>query len=101
MSALVYFNQGIGSLTGQPLFFYLKETLGLSASRVMILSSVTTLPWMIKPLYGWLSDTFPLWGYRRKSYMILSCLLGVFTALAIGVIPALSLLALYALLILD
>jgi len=101
MSALVYFNQGIGSLAGQPLFFYLKETLGLSPSTVMYLSSVTTIPWMIKPLYGWLSDTFPLLGYRRKSYMILSSLLGVFTALLIGIIPALPLLALYAFLTLD
>ena len=70
MSALVYFNQGIGSLTGQPLFFYLKEKLLLDPSTIMYLSSVTTLPWMIKPLYGWISDSFPLWGYRRKSYMI-------------------------------
>ncbi|MDO8730691.1 MAG: MFS transporter [Candidatus Omnitrophota bacterium] len=101
MSALVYFNQGIGSLTGQPLFFYLKETLGLSPSTVMYLGSVTTLPWMIKPLYGWLSDTFPVWGYRRKSYMILSGLLGVCTALTIGIIPSLPLFALYAFLILD
>ncbi len=101
MSALVYFNQGIGSLTGQPLFFYLKETLRLSPSTVMYLGSVTTLPWMIKPLYGWLSDTFPLWGYRRKSYMILSGGLGVGTALWIGITPVLPLLALYALLILD
>ena len=101
MSALVYFNQGIGSLTGQPLFFYLKETLRLPPSTVMYLSSVTTIPWMIKPLYGWLSDTFPLRGYRRKSYMILSSLLGVATALWVGIIPALPLLALYALLTLD
>ncbi len=101
MSALVYFNQGIGSLTGQPLFFYLKERLNLPPSTVMYLGSVTTLPWMIKPLYGWLSDTFPLFGYRRKSYMILSGLLGVVTALTIGIIPSLPLFALYAFLILD
>ncbi len=101
MSALVYFNQGIGSLTGQPLFFYLKETLGLAPSTVMYLSSVTTVPWMIKPLYGWLSDVLPLFGYRRKSYMILSGLLGIFTALTLGIVPALPLFALYALLVLD
>ena len=101
MSALVYFNQGIGSLTGQPLFFYLKENLGLPPSTVMYLSSVTTLPWMVKPLYGWLSDTFPLFGYRRKSYMILSGLLGVMTSLAIGLTPVLPLMALYGLLVLD
>lgn len=101
MSALVYFNQGIGSLTSQPLFFYLKETLNLPVSTMQYLGSLLTLPWIIKPLYGWLSDTFPLGGYRRKSYMMASGLLGVFTALWIGFIPALPLVALYALLILD
>ncbi len=101
MSALVYFNQGIGSLTSQPLFFYLKETLHLPPPTVMYLGSVTTIPWMIKPLYGWLSDTFPLFGYRRKSYMILGCILGVTTALTLGILPALPLLALYAFLVLD
>ncbi len=101
MSSLVYFNQGIGSLTSQPLFFYLKETLKLEPSKIMYLSSVITIPWMIKPLYGWLSDAFPLWGYRRKSYMIVSGILGIITALLIGLSPALPLLTLYALLICD
>lgn len=101
MSSLVYFNQGIGSLTSQPLFFYLKETLKLNVSTMMDLSSLLTIPWMIKPLYGWLSDAFPLWGYRRKSYMIASGILGVITALWIGLSPMLPLLALYTLLIFD
>lgn len=101
MSALVYFSQGIGSLASQPLFFYLKETVGLSPSTIMYLGSITTAPWMIKPLYGWISDTFPLWGYRRKSYMIASSLLATATALTIGLIPFLPLLWLYAILLLD
>ena len=101
MSSLVYFSQGIGSLAGQPLFFYLKETLGLPPSTVMYLGSLTTIPWMIKPLYGWISDTFPLWGSRRKSYMIVSGFLSAFTAAFIGITPSLPLFFLYAVLILD
>ncbi len=101
MSVLVYFSQGIGSLAGQPLFFYLKETMGLPASTIMVLGSLTTAPWMIKPLYGWISDTFPLWGYRRKSYMILSGLLSAATATFIGITPVLSVFWLYAALVLD
>lgn len=101
MASLVYFSQGIGGLAGQPLFFYLKETLGLPASTVMVLGSVTTIPWMVKPLYGWISDTFPLWGTRRKSYMILGGCLSAATAMFIGIIPTLSLVALYTVLTLD
>ena len=101
MSIFVYFSQGIGSLASQPLFFYLKETLRLPASTVMYLGSITIVPWMIKPLYGWISDTFPLWGYRRKSYMIASGLLSTATTIFLGITAALPLLCLYAVLILD
>jgi MFS family permease len=31
-----------------------------------------TLPWIIKPLYGIVSDFVPLFGYRRKAYLVLA-----------------------------
>jgi len=37
---------------------------------------IFVLPWTIKPIYGLLSDGFPLFGYRRKSYLILAGLVG-------------------------
>ena len=101
MSILVYFSQGIGSLASQPLFFYLKETLHLPPSTVMYLGSLIIAPWMIKPVYGWISDTFPLFGCRRKSYMMVSGLLCTGTALFIGCAAALPLIILYVVLILD
>ena len=33
-------------------------------------------PWVVKPLYGFLSDTVPIFGYRRRSYLIICGLLG-------------------------
>ena len=33
--------------------------------------AVLTIPWLIKPLYGLISDYIPLLGYRRKSWLIL------------------------------
>jgi len=34
------------------------------------------LPWIVKPFWGVLTDTVPLFGYRRKSYLILFGILG-------------------------
>jgi hypothetical protein len=31
---------------------------------------------MIKPLYGFISDSVPLWGYRRRSYLAVCGLMG-------------------------
>ena len=68
---LVYFAQGIGqagALISQPLMFYLKS-LELTTDQVAGLLAVLTVPWIIKPVYGLLSDFIPLCGYRRKSYL--------------------------------
>jgi MFS family permease len=43
------------------------------------------LPWCLKPLFGFLSDSRPLHGYRRRSYLLISSAMGalVFLLLAI------------------
>jgi MFS family permease len=72
--ALAYFAQGIGQAGGlisQPLNFYLKQGLGLNPAQVSDYLAILTLPWIIKPLYGLLSDYVPLFGYRRKSWLLL------------------------------
>ena len=34
--------------------------------------TVLNLPWIIKPVYGIVSDFLPLFGYRRKTYLALA-----------------------------
>lgn len=70
----IYFSQGIAQFSGlmsQPLTFYFKEVLGFGADAATNYLAVLTIPWVIKPLYGLISDFFPLLGYRRKSWLIL------------------------------
>lgn len=43
--------------------------------QVAILTGFAGIPWVIKPLYGFISDSFPLFGYRRRSYLVLCGLL--------------------------
>lgn len=101
LSALIYFTQGIGSLPSQALFYYLRETLGMAVSTIMMLGSITSIPWMVKPLYGLLSDRFPIFGYRRKAYIILSGILSVIACLLLGLSPFVSVGLLITLLALD
>ncbi|MGQ9838013.1 MAG: folate/biopterin family MFS transporter [Cyanobacteriota bacterium] len=73
---LVYFVQGAVGLARLATSFYLKDTLGLSPAQVAALMGIAVIPWTLKPLYGLLSDTVPIAGYRRKPYLVLSGLLG-------------------------
>jgi uncharacterized membrane protein YjjB (DUF3815 family) len=43
------------------------------------LSRFSDLPWLIKPIYGFISDGLPLFGYRRRSYLVLCGLVGAFS----------------------
>jgi folate/biopterin transporter len=72
----VYAVQGILGLAKLAISFFLKDELGLSPAQVAALTGVAALPWVIKPLFGFISDGLPILGYRRRPYLILSGLLG-------------------------
>ncbi|CAN6297471.1 unnamed protein product, partial [Urochloa humidicola] len=74
--AIVYFVQGVLGLSRLAVSFYLKDDLHLDPAETAVISGFSALPWLIKPLYGFISDSVPLFGYRRRSYLFVSGLLG-------------------------
>src|SRR5262245_3490887 len=82
--AIVYFAQGMWYLPNQTLTIVLKER-GLSAGQVATFFTLSTIPWLIKPVYGLISDFVPLFGRRRKSYLLLTSTLAGLAGLALGV----------------
>jgi predicted MFS family arabinose efflux permease len=74
--AIVYTVEGIGQAKAgviwQPLTHYLKETQNWDPVQIAASLAVLDVPWVIKPLYGVISDFLPLFGYRRRSYLLLA-----------------------------
>ena len=73
--ALVYVVEGLGQIGGliaQPLNYYLKQVQGWTPLQITAYLTLFNLPWIIKPLYGLVSDFIPLFGYRRKSYLLVA-----------------------------
>lgn len=97
--ALVYIVEGLGQVVGliaQPLTYYLKQVHGWTPVQVTAFITLFNVPWVIKPVYGLVSDFVPLFGYRRKSYLLIAnvaAAAGYFWATQIDV-PSLLLLAL-------
>ena len=82
----VYFVQGILGLSRLAVSFFLKDDLGLTPAEVAALTGITAIPWIIKPLFGFISDGLPIFGYRRRPYLILSGILGCMSWLALATI---------------
>ncbi|XP_015165648.1 folate-biopterin transporter 1, chloroplastic-like isoform X2 [Solanum tuberosum] len=74
--AMVYFVQGVLGLSDLAVSYYLKDDLHLDPAETAVISGFSSLPLLAKPLYGFISDSFPLFGYRRRSYLVLSGLFG-------------------------
>src|SRR5476651_653070 len=74
--AIVYTVEGIGQaksgVVWQPLTHFLKEEYGWTPVQVSASLAVLDVPWVIKPLYGLVSDFLPLAGYRRRPYLLLA-----------------------------
>jgi MFS family permease len=77
--ALVYVVEGVGQVGGliaQPLSYYLKQGQGWTPLQVTAYLAIFNFPWIIKPVYGALSDFVPLFGYRRKTYLLAANVVG-------------------------
>ena len=78
----IYFIQGIGEptegLIAQPVRSMLASW-GQSATEIATFSALLAVPWVLKPLYGVLSDFVPIAGFRRRSYLLIMS-----TATALG-----------------
>ncbi|KAG2499195.1 hypothetical protein HYH03_002776 [Edaphochlamys debaryana] len=56
--------------------YYCKDSLGLGPASAGLFQTAGQIPWELTPLLGLLTDLVPLWGYRRKAYLLLVGLLG-------------------------
>ncbi len=80
----IYFVQGILGISRLAVSFFLKDNLGLSPAEVAALMGVAATPWMVKPLFGFISDGLPIAGYHRRPYLVLSGLIGCGAWVALG-----------------
>ena len=73
--AAIYFIQGIGEptegLIAQPVRSLLANW-GHSAGEIAAFSALLSIPWVLKPLYGLISDFVPIAGSHRRSYLLIT-----------------------------
>jgi folate/biopterin transporter len=82
----VYFVQGILGLARLAVSFFLKDELKLSPVEVSAMMGIVALPWIVKPLFGFLSDGLPIFGYRRRPYLVLSGILGTISWISLATV---------------
>jgi hypothetical protein len=88
--AVLYFVQSVGDptsgLVAQPVRSLLRSW-GESPAALGALMALLAIPWSLKPVFGLLSDFVPLFGSRRRSYLLPSTAIAALSLLALALIP--------------
>jgi len=82
LSSAVYFTQGIEGLPSQGILYYFKEQLHFSPQKIMVISSITTFAWLVKPFIGYLIDNV----FNKKVWIFISLALDVLLVLFLGLL---------------
>ncbi|CAN4075737.1 unnamed protein product [Withania somnifera] len=64
--------------------YYMKDVQKVQPSESQVYSGITSIPWIIKPLWGLLTDAVPILGYHRRPYFLFAGSLGVASMLFIS-----------------
>lgn len=73
---LISLNFGLSSLADLSIQYFCKDVLKLQPSELSRYITFTQIPWIMKPLFGLLTDSLPIFGKRRKYYIIICGLMG-------------------------
>lgn len=74
--AVNYFAQGMAGIVYEPVNYLLKDGLKLSAGETAAFVAWMTAPFLLKPLFGLLTDLVRLPGGLRRPHLVLGALLG-------------------------
>jgi len=87
--ASVYFfsSNGLGALPLLAVNFLLKDGARLTPEQLAYFQAVTLIAWVIKPLWGLISDLLPIFGSRRKSYLMFTSLFSAAAWLILAFLP--------------
>ncbi|MEM7180808.1 MAG: hypothetical protein AAF518_07840 [Spirochaetota bacterium] len=67
---LIYFSYGASGFSQIAESFWVKEQLRLNTEALLSISVWAALPWTIKMVFGELGDSVPIFGSKRKVYVI-------------------------------
>jgi MFS family permease len=88
--ATLYFIQSVGDpgsgLIAQPIRSLLRHW-GESPASLAGLMALLAIPWSIKPVFGLLSDFVPLFGSRRRNYLLLANGMAAVSLLLLALVP--------------
>ena len=92
ISLTAHWGKGFGrAQCGQSVRYLLQDPWAVPGPQLDILATIVELPWSMKPIIAIMSDMYPLFGYNKIPYILITGVLGMLgTCLAVFVSPSIT-----------
>ena len=67
---------------------FLFRSYSLQGPQLQVYKAIMSLPWALKPIIGVVSDTFPIFGYKKSPYILLVSMLAMAGFFYVALSPA-------------
>ncbi|TMW59210.1 hypothetical protein Poli38472_007355 [Pythium oligandrum] len=74
----------VDSVLPATIYPFLQNYLNVNGATAVTASTLVQLPWSFKVFYGIVSDCVPIFGFRRRPYMVLGWTIAIIMLLAMG-----------------
>ncbi|CAI9094643.1 OLC1v1030418C1 [Oldenlandia corymbosa var. corymbosa] len=64
--------------------YYWKDVQKVQPSAVQLFIGLYYIPWILKPIWGLMTDVFPVRGYKRRPYFVFAGILGTVSAMVLA-----------------
>ena len=81
---IIALSLGFSSFPTLSINYFFKDVLKLDPTELSLFNSVINFVWILKPIFGFICDSYPLFGSRRRSYLILFSLVGALAWILLG-----------------
>jgi folate/biopterin transporter len=72
----IMFVEGMGGIASLAIQYYFKDDMKVDPATLSTIQSIAAFPWCLKPVFGFISDGFPVMGFRRKPYIMMGGFIG-------------------------
>jgi hypothetical protein len=74
--ALVAVSLGLATFPNLAMSYFFKDTLELDLAEMQFYNSILNFIWVLKPVFGFIADSYPIFGSHRKAYLIIFSAVG-------------------------
>ena len=75
---------GFSSFPTLSINYFFKDVLHLDPTELSLFNSCINFVWILKPVFGFMCDSYPIFGSRRRSYLIIFSLTGAIGWVLLG-----------------